>query len=67
MFEVIFPLGFAQNLNTIPVGDLAFSIDLTIVELPPVPTPVPTPALLPGLVGMGLAAWRRRRDDAQNV
>lgn len=24
-------------------------------------TPVPTPALLPGLVGMGLAAWKKRR------
>lgn len=65
-FEVIFPLGFAQNLNTIPVGNLAFQIDLTIVELPPpVPTPIPTPALLPGLVGMGLAVWRRRRGDDQ--
>jgi hypothetical protein len=63
-FEVIFPLGFAQNLTTIPVGELAFRIDLTIVELPP--TPVPTPALLPGLVGMGLAAWRRHRIGDQN-
>ncbi len=28
-------------------------------------TPVPTPALLPGLIGMGVAAWRRRRGEAQ--
>jgi hypothetical protein len=30
-------------------------------ELQPLPTtPVPTPALLPGLLGMGAAAWRKR-------
>ncbi len=31
-------------------------------ELSPPPTPnaVPTPALLPGLMGMGVAAWRKR-------
>lgn len=28
-------------------------------------TPVPTPALLPGLIGMGIAAWRRRQGEAQ--
>lgn len=28
-------------------------------------TPVPTPALLPGLIGMGVAAWRRRQAEAQ--
>jgi hypothetical protein len=27
-------------------------------------TPIPTPALLPGLVGMGLAAWRKRKAEA---
>ncbi|MBW4661392.1 MAG: PTPA-CTERM sorting domain-containing protein [Drouetiella hepatica Uher 2000/2452] len=25
------------------------------------PTPIPTPALLPGLLGMGIAAWHKRR------
>ncbi len=29
-------------------------------------SPVPTPALLPGLIGMGLAAWRKRRGEARN-
>ncbi|HEY9751943.1 MAG TPA: PTPA-CTERM sorting domain-containing protein [Coleofasciculaceae cyanobacterium] len=24
-----------------------------------------TPALLPGLIGMGVAAWRKRRAEAQ--
>jgi len=28
-------------------------------------TPVPTPALLPGLIGMGVAAWRRRQAEAR--
>ena len=28
-------------------------------------TSVPTPALLPGLIGMGVAAWRRRQGEAQ--
>lgn len=27
-------------------------------------TPVPTPALLPGLIGLGTAAWRQRRNAA---
>lgn len=54
--EVLFPKGFARDLNKIPDGDLAFRIDL-IVE----PTQVPTPALLPGLVGVGVATWRRLR------
>jgi hypothetical protein len=30
----------------------------------PAATPVPTPALLPGLVGLGMAAWRKRRQAA---
>jgi len=28
------------------------------------PTPIPTPALLPGLVGMGVAALRKRKQEA---
>jgi len=30
----------------------------------PVATAVPTPALLPGLIGMGVAAWRKRKAAA---
>lgn len=29
-------------------------------------TAVPTPALLPGLIGMGLAAWRQRRQESSS-
>jgi hypothetical protein len=63
--EVIFPIGFAPGGLTPPVPSqpngsepfqpLKLQVDLTIE-----PTPVPTPALLPGLLGMGLAILRRR-------
>lgn len=60
-FEVVFPLGFAPgdspNLTAIP-GDLRLQIDLVVD-----PTPVPSPALLPGLIGMALAALCQRRND----
>lgn len=57
ILEVLFPLGFAQDLNLIPRENLSFRIDLAIEP----PTSVPTPALLPGLVGMGLAVLRKQR------
>ncbi|MFM7471148.1 MAG: PTPA-CTERM sorting domain-containing protein [Nodosilinea sp.] len=28
------------------------------------PVAVPTPALLPGLIGMGVAAWRKRQGES---
>jgi hypothetical protein len=28
-------------------------------------TPVPTPALLPGLIGLGLGLWRKRKAEAK--
>ena len=36
-----------------------------LAELQPLPpvVGVPTPALLPGLIGMGAAAWRKRRGE----
>lgn len=36
-------------------------------SLPPSGTPVPTPALLPGLVGLGAAALRKRKKQGQEV
>jgi CHRD domain len=30
-------------------------------------TPIPTPALLPGLIGMGVATWRKRRSVAEKA
>ncbi|MBD2325825.1 PTPA-CTERM sorting domain-containing protein [Alkalinema sp. FACHB-956] len=29
------------------------------------PTPIPTPALLPGLVGLGVAAFRKKRNSEE--
>ncbi len=38
----------------------------TAVPIPiPIPIPIPTPALLPGLVGMGVAALRKRKQEAE--
>ncbi len=70
--EVIFPLEFAfpildpneprdPNAPNLTTVDLGLRIDLTTESTP---VPIPTPTLLPGLVGMGLAAWRNRRGDA---
>lgn len=70
-FEVIFSQGFAfpipepnvppdPNAPNLTTADLRLRIDLVLE-----PVPVPTPALLPGLLSMGLAAWRRRRDGDQ--
>lgn len=35
------------------------------VQATSVPTPIPTPALLPGLIGMGVAALRKRKQEAE--
>jgi hypothetical protein len=34
------------------------------IELTHTPTAVPTPALLPGMVGMGLSFWRKRKEES---
>jgi hypothetical protein len=68
------PLFNASNVLTGWLGDLgqtsagpsdannisAYRINLTHTPL----VAVPTPALLPGLVGMGLSVWRKRREAA---
>jgi hypothetical protein len=61
---------------TYNIGVLAQFGSITPVGLQPIPgqsngfvtsaTPVPTPALLPGLVGMGMAAWRKRMKEDQS-
>lgn len=47
------------------LGDAANNPNYSFqAELQPLPvTPVPTPALLPGLIGMGAAAWRKRQGE----
>jgi hypothetical protein len=49
-----------QRLNSGVDGRLIFSARNGGVTTVPDPT-VPTPALLPGIVGMGLSAWRKRK------
>jgi hypothetical protein len=53
LYSVDLTSGAATGLGTIAAGSDSF-IGLTA-------TPVPTPALLPGLIGMGLAAWKKRQ------
>lgn len=45
------------NLPNPPVANANFTF---AVVNSAAPTPIPTPALLPGLVGMGIAAYRKR-------
>jgi hypothetical protein len=42
--------GYFPTVNNLRVGTAA--------------TPIPTPALLPGLIGMGVAVWRKRKAEA---
>lgn len=70
--------GSTLNDATYNIGVLAQFGSITPVGLQPIPgqangfvtsaapVPVPTPALLPGLVGMGMAAWRKRMKDDQS-
>lgn len=52
--------GEIAQLETVPGTGGAFGFSGTF-------TAVPTPALLPGLVGMGVAALRKRRSEEQNT
>jgi hypothetical protein len=44
-----------------------YNVSLSGAVPTPVATPIPTPALLPGLVGLGVAAWRKRQRAAAPV
>jgi hypothetical protein len=56
---------FAQlttsNWNNLEGRDLVFKASFSA------PTSIPTPALLPGLIGMGIAALRKRKGDQSEV
>lgn len=45
--------------------ELSNSIGDGIFEIIPA-TAIPTPALLPGMIGLGVAAWRKRKSEAAN-
>ncbi|WP_088894163.1 NF038132 family protein [Leptolyngbya ohadii] len=54
------------------VGDTLFESGLafdgaTIAGNPITPNPIPTPAMLPGLVGMAMGVWRKRKNQASAV
>jgi hypothetical protein len=59
------PLGFDLS----QVGNVRFQYGTNLANHPnlvgsvPSPAPVPTPALLPGLIGMGVAAMRKRKKE----
>jgi hypothetical protein len=59
-------VGFSGTARSIDFGgtinQIAFD-DVTFGSVTPGTTPVPTPALLPGLVGLGLSAWRKRKGE----
>jgi hypothetical protein len=45
---------FVSNPEVALAGDVDYNFQVEAL-------PIPTPALLPGLIGMGVAAWRRRK------
>jgi hypothetical protein len=62
--DVTFPVGFAPGgLLPSSVEDRLFQTLKLRIDLTIEPTPIPTPALLPGLLGMGLAVLRKQRGD----
>lgn len=52
---------FTSLINT-PYGPALDNVRVSTDAM----TPVPTPALLPGLMGMALAAWRQRQGESQS-
>jgi len=57
--------GFRINAGNTPIVGTA-SATITNFNGPTGdPTVVPTPALIPGLIGMGVAAWRKRKAEAE--
>lgn len=47
------PTAYFSAVNNLRVGQAA--------------TPIPTPALLPGLIGLGLSVWRKRKAAAAEM
>ncbi|MBD2101752.1 PTPA-CTERM sorting domain-containing protein [Leptolyngbya sp. FACHB-261] len=49
--------------GTVDINGSAEKPDIQVKNLTPNPKPVPTPALLPGLIGLGVVAMRKRRAE----
>lgn len=45
-------------------GEFGYSLDDLVFNTPTQPEPIPTPALLPGLIGMGITAYRKRKQES---
>lgn len=55
---------FVSDAGDTALDSAVFIKGGSIATVPPVPSePIPTPALLPGLIGMGVAALRKRGQD----
>ncbi len=53
---------FNYRINTLVRGDASVTYDYT-----PASTPIPTPALLPGLIGIGVAAIRKSKAEQKET
>jgi hypothetical protein len=62
----IFELGGFGGFDLSAISNVRFQFGTALNE-PNVPGKVPTPALLPGLIGMGVAAMRKKKKQAQAV
>lgn len=51
----------SNSLNSNVAGRYLFAARSGVID--PTPEPIPTPALLPGLIGMGVAALRKRKEN----
>ena len=54
---------YTLGFGVVDVGDTSFNSALLLDGFSS--TPIPTPALLPGLIGMGVAAWRKRQGEVE--
>lgn len=71
-FNLFSPVDFSglewKNLTSIRVSTSQqfgeFKFNSFTFDDEPTTTPIPTPALLPGLIGMGIAAWRKRKGES---
>ncbi len=57
---------FAADGSSTILGNGVFTATERLVVSPPA-EPIPTPALLPGLIGMGAAAIRKRKQEAEKA
>lgn len=62
VFEYVFPTSGSYTVG-LGIADFEDFIGTSAIEVNTQYTPIPTPALLPGLVGLSLAALRKRKSE----